>query len=127
MCYPLIFMANYCFKIDNDIFLPTVGQVFNSIKEIILNSSFYIDILYSIGRCFLVFTGYVFAIILSIVSYLNRFFRNLLKPINALARSIPTMILVVLALIWFEKDSTPFIVGFAIVFLYYMITFWELY
>ncbi len=74
MCYPLIFMANYCFKIDNDIFLPTVGQVFNSIKEIMLNSSFYIDILYSMGRCFFSFLlAMIFAIILSIVSYLNRF------------------------------------------------------
>ncbi|HBH1809158.1 TPA: ABC transporter permease subunit [Clostridioides difficile] len=117
-CVILLFLWQIiALKIDNDIFLPTVGQVFNSIKEIMLNSSFYIDILYSMGRCFFSFLlAMIFAIILSIVSYLNRFFRNLLKPINALTRSIPTMILVVLALIWFEKDSTPFIVGFTIVF-----------
>ncbi|MCC0669871.1 MULTISPECIES: ABC transporter permease subunit [unclassified Clostridioides] len=117
-CVILLFLWQIiALKINNDIFLPTINQVFDSIKEIVLNSNFYIDILYSIGRCFFSFLfALIFAIILSIIAYLSRIFRNLLKPINALARSIPTMILVVLALIWFEKDSTPFIVGFAIVF-----------
>lgn len=61
-CVILLFLWQIiALKIDNDIFLPTVGQVFNSIKEIMLNSSFYIDILYSMGRCFFsFFTGYDF-------------------------------------------------------------------
>ncbi len=38
-----------------------------------LNSSFYIDILYSMGDVFSFLLAMIFAIILSIVSYLNRF------------------------------------------------------
>ncbi|RDY23649.1 ABC transporter permease subunit [Romboutsia maritimum] len=103
--------------INNDIYLPTLGQVFNSIDEIINSKRFCIDIFSSVGRCIFSFLfALITALILGILSYANKIFRNLLKPINALAQSIPTMVLVVLTLIWFDKDDTPFIVGFAIVF-----------
>lgn len=104
-------------KINNDIYLPTIGQVYLSMKEIIQTDRFQLDVLYSIGRCVLSFLfALLLAIILGIISYISRLFRNFLKPINSLAKSIPTMVLVVLSLIWFDKDNTPFIVGFAIVF-----------
>lgn len=103
--------------INNEIYLPTLGQVFNSINEIINSKRFCIDIFSSVGRCIFSFLfALITALILGILSYANKMFRNLLKPINALAQSIPTMVLVVLTLIWFDKDDTPFIVGFAIVF-----------
>jgi NitT/TauT family transport system permease protein len=42
--------------------------------------------------------------------------RNFFKPLNTLANSIPMMILILLALIWFDKNNAPFIVGFMITF-----------
>ena len=40
----------------------------------------------------------------------------MLKPFNALIQSIPNMVLIVLALIWFDKNNAPYIVGFCVVF-----------
>jgi len=39
-----------------------------------------------------------------------------LTPITSLARSIPNMVLIVLTLIWFNKESAPYIVVFIMVF-----------
>ncbi|MDU4935245.1 MAG: ABC transporter permease subunit [Peptostreptococcaceae bacterium] len=104
-------------KIDNDIYLPTINQVLYSMKEIIFSSRFYLDVIFSISRClFSFFTAIVAALTLGIISYINRFIRNFLKPITVITQSIPTMIVIVLSLIWFDKDNAPFIVGFAMVF-----------
>lgn len=104
-------------KINNDIYLPTIGQVLKSLNETIASENFINHITSSIYRCFVSFSFALFiAMISSGLAYMSRIFRNFLKPINMLAQSIPTMILIVLALIWADKDKAPFIIGFAIVF-----------
>lgn len=104
-------------KINNDIYLPTIGQVIESLREIVSSSKFYLDVLYSIFRCLFSFIcASLLAIILGIFAYASRLFRNFLKPLNSLATSIPTMVLIILALIWFNKEKASFIVGFLIVF-----------
>ena len=104
-------------KIDNDIYLPTINQVLYSVKEIVLSSRFYLDVIFSISRClFSFFIAILAALTLGIISYISRFIRNFLKPISVITQSIPTMIVIVLSLIWFDKDNAPFIVGFAMVF-----------
>ncbi|MGL5316572.1 MAG: ABC transporter permease [Peptostreptococcaceae bacterium] len=103
--------------IKNDIYLPTIGQTLESLKEIVIQDRFYLDIAFSIGRSVVSFIlALVLALILGVTSYTFRVVRNVFKPINTLAGSIPNMILIVLALIWFDKDNASFIVGFAIVF-----------
>lgn len=104
-------------KIDNDIYIPTIGQVLANLKDIISNPKFCLDVVHSITRCIFSFIGaMVLAIMLGVLAYLSRFFRNFLRPINALTASIPTMVLIILALIWFSKERASFIVGFLIVF-----------
>lgn len=117
-CAILLFLWEIvAIKIDNDIYLPTIGQVLANLKDIIYTQKFYLDVVYSITRCTFSFLGsMVLAIILGVLAYLSRLFRNFLKPINALAASIPTMILIILSLIWFSKERAAFIVGFLIVF-----------
>lgn len=104
-------------KINNDIYLPTIGQVMSSLIDIVISQVFYMDIIYSLGRCVYSFLfAMILSIVLGILAYINNSFKNFLKPINTLASSIPTMILIVLALIWFDKSNAPFVVGVAIVF-----------
>lgn len=103
-------------KIDNEIYLPTINQTLNSIKEITSQQRFYLDMAYSIGRSLYSFLlALVLAIIIGILSYSSKLIRNFFIPINKVLESIPTMILVLLVLIWFNKDKAPFIVGFSIV------------
>ena len=103
--------------INNDIYIPTINQTLNSLKEIIVEKRFYLDVLSTIGRTITSFiVAFLLALILGLSSYSFRIVRNFLKPINAFLQSIPNMVLIVLALIWFNKDNTPYIIGFAVVF-----------
>ncbi len=103
--------------INNDIYIPTIGQTLNSLKEIISDKRFYLDVFFSISRTIISFIiAFLFALILGLLAYTFRTIRNLLKPLNALVQSIPNMVLIVLALIWFNKNNAPYIVGFTVVF-----------
>lgn len=104
-------------SINNNIYLPTLGEVGKSIKYTITDEKFIFHVYSSMSRAVLSFiVALIMAILLGVLASFSNFFRNFLKPINSLVMSIPTMILVVLAIIWFNKNDTPFIVGFAIVF-----------
>ncbi|MEF9990682.1 MAG: ABC transporter permease subunit [Romboutsia sp.] len=117
-CATLLFLWQIiALKINNDIYLPTIGQVLSSLGKVVVTQKFYLDVISSIGRCIVsFFIAIALAIIIGMLAYISRKFRNFLKPINSIAQSIPTMVLIVLALIWFDKDNASIIVGFAIVF-----------
>ncbi|WP_455537859.1 ABC transporter permease [Terrisporobacter sp.] len=117
-CVVLLFLWEIiALKINNDIYLPTLGQVFLSLKEIVFEHRFILDIFSTISRCIIsFFIALTTALILGIISYGVSIFKNFLTPITSLARSIPNMVLIVLALIWFNKESTPYIVVFIMVF-----------
>ena len=117
-CIILLFLWQIiALKINNDIYLPTLGQVFLSIKEIILEDGFILNVFSTISRCILSFViALVTAFILGIISYSFNIFKNFLTPITSLASSIPNMVLIVLTLIWFNKESAPYIVVFIMVF-----------
>ena len=103
--------------VDNEIYIPRLELIVIQIKEIVVSSNFLKAVLSSFYRSIL---SYVFALIIALIlgvfSTICPFFRYMMVPINSLAKTIPTMVLVVLALVWFNKDIAPFIVGFAIIF-----------
>ncbi|MGL5328993.1 MAG: ABC transporter permease [Peptostreptococcaceae bacterium] len=117
-CAILLFLWEIiALKINNDIYLPTIEQVLKSLKDIIVSPKFYLDVISSIGRCFFSFLiATAVSLLLAMISYISRTTRNFLKPITNISKTIPTMIVIVLALIWFDKDKAPFIVGFIMVF-----------
>ena len=117
-CVILLFLWEIiALKINNDIYLPTLQQVFISMKEIVLEDRFILDVVSTISRCILsFFIALVVALILGIISNNLNIFKNFLTPITSLARSIPNMVLIVLTLIWFNKESAPYIVVFIMVF-----------
>lgn len=103
--------------INNDIYIPTINQTLNSLKEIVSDNRFFLDVSSSIIRTIVSFlVAFLSALILGLLAYTFRTVRNFLKPINALVQSIPNMVLIVLALIWFNKNNAPYIVGFTVVF-----------
>ena len=103
--------------INNDIYIPTINQTLNSLKEIVSDNRFFLDVSSSIIRTIVSFlVAFLSALILGLLAYTFRTIRNFLKPINALVQSIPNMVLIVLALIWFNKNNAPYIVGFTVVF-----------
>ena len=102
--------------INNNIYLPRIEEVFSSILLIIKEKSFVKDSLSSFLRSIISFVSALFiAVILGVISTVKKPFREFLKPINAITKTIPTMVLVVLSLVWFDKDKTPYLVGILIV------------
>ncbi|WP_242824221.1 hypothetical protein [[Clostridium] dakarense] len=79
-CILLLFLWQIISKlINNEIYLPTINQTLNSMKEIILSQRFYLDMAYSIGRSLCSFLlALVLAITIGILSYSNKFIRNFL-------------------------------------------------
>lgn len=103
--------------INNEIYIPRIEVVIIQIKNIFFNSNFIKIIISSFYRSILSYIlALLGAIILGVLSVVYPFFEYFMTPLNSLAKTIPTMVLVVLALVWFDKDSAPFVVGIAITF-----------
>lgn len=103
--------------INNNIYLPRIEEVFSSILLIIKEKSFIEDSMSSFIRTLISFIlALIIAIILGVISTISNPIKEFLKPLNSITKTIPTMVLVVLALIWFDKDKTPYVVGSFIVF-----------
>lgn len=104
-------------NINKEIYLPRIEKVILAMFDILKSEGFINNLFSSLYRTLISFTSaLVLSIILGILSLMYPFFRNFLRPINAIGKTIPTMVLVLLALIWFDKDKAPYVVGFAIVF-----------
>ncbi|MBN7573992.1 ABC transporter permease [Clostridium sp. 2-1] len=103
--------------INNDIYVPRLEQVLEAIKNIFSDKDSLKIIFSSFYRTM---TSYVlaliFSMILGVLAIVYPFFKYLMEPVNSFSKTIPTMVLVVLSLVWFDKDSTPFVAGFAIIF-----------
>lgn len=113
----LILWEIVAIKINNNIYLPKIEEVLVSMGDIIWSPDFVQNVVSSLYRTLISFSiALVLAIILGVLSKQYPFFKNFLSPLNAIGKTIPTMVLVVLALIWFDKDKAPFVVGVAIVF-----------
>ena len=70
--------------IKNDIYLPTVGQTLNYLKEIMVEKRFYLDILLTVTRTSISFiVAFIVSLILGLSAYSFRIIKNFLKPINA--------------------------------------------
>lgn len=100
-----------------EIILPTPIKVLESLGELFLDSSFYkavgTTLLRSLESYFIAF---VLAIILAVLSSLNRIVEKLLSPFIIITRAIPTMSVILLALIWLNSNLAPMFVAFLIIF-----------
>ena len=102
--------------INNEIYIPRIEIVANSLVEILIENNFLKIIASTLLRALISYAAALgLAILLGVLSYTYPFFSFLFAPLNSLFKTIPTLVLVVLALVWFNKDSAPFIVSFAIV------------
>lgn len=102
--------------VNNDIYIPRIEQVMETAKDIVNNKNFWLIISSSFYRTALSYAAaLILSMILGVLSIVYPFFKYLMEPINSFGKTIPTMVLVVLSLIWFDKEKTPFVVGFAII------------
>lgn len=102
--------------IGNSVIIPSPLETASAFKEIILGPKFTIIIATTLVRIIISFAiGLILALILGIVSALNQWFYDLLSPLISLFKIVPTMAIVILALIWLTNRRAPILIAVIIV------------
>ncbi len=98
-------------KINNIIFLPSPLEVFKTLFNLLKEREFWESIFYSsldISKGFLL--GIFFGIVLAVLTYKFKIFKDIFEiPLN-LIQSSPLVSLVILILVWFNSSELPIIV-----------------
>ncbi|VYU07737.1 ABC transporter permease subunit [Clostridium tertium] len=103
--------------IDNSIYLPKVNEVVNEILGIFKEKTFLLDVGYSLFRAIISFlVAAIIAILLGVLSSFSKYIYNFFYPINSIIKSIPTIAFILIALIWLNKNSAPYLIGIVISF-----------
>ncbi len=103
--------------INNEVMIPTIKSTSISLLNIIRDESFLIIIKMTILRSIIGFLISLFlAIMLGILSNISKFVYNFMIPVLNFLKSVPTMAIIILALIWLNNNTAPMFVGFIMVF-----------
>lgn len=103
--------------VNNQVIIPSVQSTFISIVEIFKDPNFLNIIKYTLFRTiFGLLISLSLAILTGILSSLSKFVYNFMDPILKFLNSIPTIAIIILALIWLNNQLVPMFVGFIMVF-----------
>ncbi|MEI0476268.1 ABC transporter permease [Brachyspira pulli] len=104
-------------KINSEIVFPNILTIIKKLIEIILEKSFYKDLFLSLIRVFITFIlSFLLAIIFGILSGIFSSIRYILMPIINFIRTIPTIPLILVAIIWFDNNTVPIFVSMLVIF-----------
>ena len=100
-----------------EMILPTPIEAMERLFALLGTSDFWLAVSGTLGRALYSFVlSSVFAIILAVVSYVLPVVAKTLSPIVVILRSVPTMSIILLALIWLDSKSAPILIAFLILF-----------
>ncbi len=103
--------------VNNDIIVPSIKSTFLSMVKIVTDVNFLSIVGYTILRTLLGFLISLFiATVMGVLSSSFKIIYNLMVPILELLNSIPTIAIIVLALIWLNHELVPMFIGFIMVF-----------
>ena len=103
--------------VSNEIMIPTIGGTLVNLIDIVTDSSFPMIIRSTLLRGLAGFLiSLSLAIILGIAANISRLIYNFMMPILNFLKSVPTMAIIILALIWLSNSNAPMFVGFIMVF-----------
>jgi NitT/TauT family transport system permease protein len=103
--------------VNKSIIIPSPEETVVSLFEIITAQGFLVIILNTLRRVLLGFLLSFFAgLFLGVLAgFINPIY-FLLKPYILIQKSIPTMAIILIAIIWLSSDITPILVGFLVIF-----------
>lgn len=103
--------------VDSEVIIPSINSTFISLIDIIKAPDFLNTIKYTLFRTLTGFTiSLSLAMLTGIVSSISKIVYNLMEPVLKFLNSIPTIAIIVLALIWLNNEIVPMFVGFVMVF-----------
>ena len=104
-------------KINQEIIIPSVFSVGRELLGILSSRSSWNVILWTLGRIFFTFFLDLFlALAVGIPAGINSKFEQAVRPVESSVRTVPTMGVILLSLIWLDSELTPVFVTSLIIF-----------
>lgn len=99
--------------VGKDILIPSPGATFKKLIEMMSMGEFYQDILLTFYRVGVgVILSSILGVISALIAYMIKLVQEILTPFITLLKSTPVMAVIILALLWFTKDTVPIFVCF---------------
>ncbi len=103
--------------VGNPVIIPSPGETLERMVEIVKDERFSLHIYHTLRRSIQSFAlTLFFALLLGILSSMVKVVNLYMVPILALLRSVPTMAIIILTLIWLSSDHAPILIGMIVVF-----------
>lgn len=102
--------------IGNSVILPSPLETVLAFKETVLSQDFGLTILTTLSRILFSFLlGLALALVFGTLSALNQRFYDLLSPSISLFKILPTMAIIILALIWLSNERAPILISVIVI------------
>ncbi|PAB60679.1 ABC transporter permease [Anaeromicrobium sediminis] len=103
--------------VGRSIIIPSPEETLENLVTILMSTDFLRAVMSTLTRVLIGFSlSFLLALILGIISAFVTPFYYLLKPIVLLQKSVPTMAIILLAIIWLDSEMAPILVGFLVIF-----------
>jgi NitT/TauT family transport system permease protein len=103
--------------INQTIVLPTPIQTLESLVNIVRSKDFVYITVYTIRRTIISFMGaLVVGVILGMFAGINIYVELILRPLITILRTVPTMSVIILSLIWLGGEQAPILISFLVIF-----------
>lgn len=102
---------------DNSIKIPTPTEVLKALGEILSDPNFLNQVLNTLRRAVLGFlVAFFFGVVLGIGAGILAPLYHFLRPVVVAQRSVPTMAVILLAIIWLGRELAPILVSVLVIF-----------
>ncbi len=103
--------------VDKPIIVPSPKDTINEVIKIVSDDTFFIKVLSTLKRIYICFfISLVLGVALGFISSFSNKVYYLLNPILLILKSIPTMAITLIAIIWLSSTNAPILVGFLVIF-----------
>jgi NitT/TauT family transport system permease protein len=113
----LVFWAIVSKLVDNEIIIPSIKSTTLSLISITKDKSFIAIMCATLLRSLISFLiSFILAVGLGVIGSISKTAYNFMLPVLAFLKAVPTMAVIMLALIWLSNDNAPILIGFIVVF-----------
>lgn len=103
--------------LDNEIIVPSPVSAVHSLLDIVKGKNFLKLLMATLSRsCTSFLISVVLALVLGVLSGLVRWAYHMMIPVVSVLKSVPTMAVIILGLIWLDSESAPILIGIILVF-----------
>lgn len=101
----------------SDLLVPSIGRTFEGVGQLLGEKQTYVDVACTLLRAFRGFVlSFAIALALAVVAAFFKPFARILAPVVAIMRSVPTMSVILLCLLWTNTQIAPVFVTVLIIF-----------